>query len=131
VFAAQVTFCMSGLSALPLLRRQSPSLATRASAFTVEVGLAEAGVDAAVGVVDLPGAGPAPSSPRVRNTAAAAAPPIASSTTTMITPIAVPERPCRTGACGGPQTSPDTEFGVWSGRAYAGPPGCASVSGSG
>src|SRR5690349_23491370 len=108
---------MSGLSALPLFRRQSPSLAARASALTVDDGLA-AGDDATVGDFDLSVVGPAlSSSPRVRKTAAAAAPPIASSTTTMMTPIAVADFPCRTGACGGPQTSPDTEFGVWSGRA--------------
>src|SRR5688500_11544082 len=106
---------MSGLLVVPRLTRQSPVLATFASAFGADELGAGAGDDG-----PPPGfpVGVRPSS-RVRNTAAMPAPASASRTTTMITPIAVPDGPVRSGRSdgrGGPHTSPVTEPGAGAGR---------------
>src|SRR5215217_984552 len=113
---------MSGTSVLPRFTRQSPALATIASAFAVEALGAAPDGDADAGALGFavwpPPVGLVPSS-RVRKNAAAAPPASASSTTTMIRPIAVPDRPLRPPTVdgrGGPQTSPVTEPGAGPGR---------------
>src|SRR5262245_60774576 len=112
---------MSGLCGVPRFTRQSPVLATFASAFGVDaLGAGEpGGADAGrLGPPDGPPVGVPPPSPRVRKTAAAPAPASASRTTTMITAIVVPdspERPGRAGGCCGPHTSPVIDPGAWPG----------------